>query len=335
MQLSILDDTIKGTGDQRRGIQLNQFKAGDKLNARIIQVAASGRTILQFSGFRAVVDTFAGGREGDVIQFEVLPDEKTNNRLDQAERSTATLSNKSARSLVNKAIRLNMITEGGGARPEANKGSRLITRSISQTPQVNQPANSQAPLPIQSYNVVSSLFKRLIKTLDPLNSEARHAVGIKKPQLTKRLSSGKSTERVTMSETDRNDRSRDPAASNDYTLFNLGDCPVKMKIYGHSQRSGRDKDQIVFKAIFLLNMENTGTVRTDVLVGLNEIKVNFFVEDEDYRTLFVKALPVLRDDLSRHTDSCYCHVAVSQTKISDFMVEEGKYPDNTRFDIRA
>ena len=335
MQLSIIDETVKGTGDQRRGIQLNQFKAGDKLDARIVKIASSGRTLLQFSGFRAVVDAFAGGREGDVIQFEVLPDENTKSRLNQAEKSTATLSNKSTNLLINKAVRLNMVNEAGGARTEANKGSRLITRSVSQTPPVTQSTNTQAPLPVQSFNIVSSLFKRLIKTLEPLRSEATPTIGSKKPQVTKRLSSGRSTDRAPMIETDRSDRLRDTEINNTYTLFNLGDCPVKMKIYDHSLRSGRDKDQIILKAIFLLNMEYTGAVRTDVLMGTNKIKVNFFVENEDYRTKFAEALPVLRDDLSRHTERCYCHVSVSQTKIHDFMVEEGKNPVNTHFDIRA
>jgi hypothetical protein len=82
-------------------------------------------------------------------------------------------------------------------------------------------------------------------------------------------------------------------------------------------------------------MEFTGTVRTDVLMGTNEINVNFFVENEDYRTQFVKALPGLTDELSRLVEHCYCRVAVSQTKIHDFLIEEGNYPDRTRFDIQA
>lgn len=335
MQLSILDNTIKGAGNQRRGINLNQFKAGDKLDARIVQIASSGRTVLQFSGFRAVVDTFAGGREGDVIQFEVLPDEKPKSRHDQAGRSSATLSTKSAKPPMNKAVRLNMITEAVSSRPEAHKASRLIPKSISQTPQITQPTNSQTSLPAQSFNIVSTLFIRFIKTWEPLRSEKTQSVSIKKAPLTKGLSLEKPADRSTIIETDRFDRSRDAATHSDYTLFNLGDYPVKMKIYGHSPRSAMDKDQLLFKAIFLLNMEYTGTVRTDVLMGTNEIKVDFFVENEDYRIKFVKALPGLTDDLSRLIEHCYCRVAVSQTKIHDFLIEEGNDPDSSRFDVQA
>jgi len=343
MQLSIIDDTHTTPGDKRRGVDLTQFKAGDKLEARIVRIASSGRTVLQFVGFKAVVDRLAGAREGDVMRFEVLPDEKPATRFVQTDRSSTALSNKStgapgqnAGPQFNKIVRLNPLTDTSALRGKGNETSILMSKPVSQAPAFTLASTTQATLPAHSFEIVSTWFRRFQKNRQfPGRSGEPRLPSDTKTKFFKGLSIEKSAERPGMVEPEYVDRPREPHSSAGYSIFHLGDWPVKMKIYGFPPENRTDKDKNYFKAIFLLNFEYTGAVRADIQMKGNEINVGFFVESEDCRTDFAKALPELRAALSPLARHCYCHVTVSPVKIHDFLSEEGDYPDNPRFDIRA
>jgi Flagellar hook-length control protein FliK len=343
MQLSTLDNTLKAPADQPKGVDLTQFKVGDRLEARIVQISSSGRTILQFSGFRAVVDRLSGGREGDVMQFEVLPDEKAASGHDQIRRPSTAISAKSPGTpgqnggpQNSKIVRLNALPEAGGSRGNAKEIALLTSKPVSQAPPFTLSTTTQATLPAHAFEIVSTWFRRFRKSrqLPSRDGQARSPI-LEKPELTKGLSQAKTAERPGMLEPDRVDRPRELHSLSGYNAFHLGNWPVKMKIYGPSPGRRTDTEQIFFKAIFLLNMEHTGAVRADIQMGENQIKVGFFVESEDCRAIFAAALPELSAALSSISKHCYCHVAVSPPKIHDFLQEEGHFPENPRFDIRA
>lgn len=343
MQLSILDDTLKAPADQRKGVDLTQFKAGDRLEARIVQIASSGRTVLQFAGFRAVVDRLTGGREGDVMQFEVLPDEKAASEVNQIRRPSTAIATKALGTpgqnggpQNGKVVRLNALPEAGASRGYAKEISLLTSKSVSQTPPFTLSTATQAALPAHAFEIVSTWFRRFRKSYQhPSRVVDARSPTLDKPELTKGLSQAKSAERAGMFESERADRPRESHTLPDYTSFHLGNWPVKMKIYGRPPGRRTDTDRFFFKAIFFLNMEHTGAVRTDIQMGENQIKVGFFVESEDCRAIFAAALPELSAALSPLAKHCYCQVTVSPPKIHDFLQEEGGFPENARFDIRA
>lgn len=344
MPLSISDDTLTAPPDQRKNVDLTQFKAGDRLEARILQMTSSGRTVLQFSGFRAVVDMFAGGQKGDVILFEVLPDEKPASGIDQIRKPSTTLSNVSSGThgpkggqQYSRVVRLNVLLGVGAPRGNAKEIALLTSKPISQAPPFTLTTVTQAALPAHSFEILSTWFRQLQKKGQrPWRTEETRPSILNKPDLSKRLAQTKSTERPGMFEAERVDRPRESHTVADYTAFHLGNWPVKMKIYGLPPGNPTDKHQIAFKAIFLLNLEHTGAVRADIQMGENLINVEFFVESEDCRINFSEALPELTTTLSPLAKHCYCHVSVSPPKIHEFLQEEGGgYPENACCDIRA
>jgi hypothetical protein len=124
----------------------------------------------------------------------------------------------------------------------------------------------------------------------------------------------------------------------DYTLssgFQLGRWPVKMKLYRHDPRRGGGEAQSLLTAVFLLNLEVSGTVRVDIKMGVAHMQVGFFVEDEHVRRQFEEALPILTNDLSAFTKQCYCRVEVDPAMIQDISEAEDMVIEKMRLDIRA
>jgi len=343
MQLSILDNTLKAPVDQHMGVDLTQFKAGDRLEARIVQIAFSGRTVLQFPGFRAVVDRLTGAREGDVVQFEVLPDDKTASGQDQVRRPSTAIATKSLGTRGqnegpqnNKIVRLTALPEAGAARGNGKEITILTSKPVSQAPPFILSTATQATLPAHAFKIVSTWFQRFKKSRQiPSRVGDARPPTVDKPELAKELSQAKTAERQEMFGPERADRSRTSHTLSGHSVFRLGDWPVKMKIYGRPPGRPPDIDRVFFIAVFMLNMEHTGAIRTDIQMGENQINVAFFVESEDCRSKFAAVLPELRAALSPIAKYCCCRVTVSPTKIHDFLREESCFPENPRFDIRV
>jgi len=343
MQFSILDDHLSAHADQSKSVDLTQFKVGDRIEARILQIASSGRTVLQFSGFRAVVDRLAGGREGDVIQFEVLPDEKPASGIDQT-RGPSTAPLKASDGIRgqndgqpnSKVVRLNALPGAVASRANGKETSILTPKPVSQAPPFTLATFTQAALPGQSFEIVSNWFRRFVKNHQLLwRAGETKSPTTDKQGLIRELSQTKTAERPGMFESERVDRPRESNSVAGYNAFHLGNWPVKMKIYGRPAEKRTDTHRSLLKAVFLLNLEHTGTVRADIQMGENHIKADFFVESEDCRAKFAAALPELKTILSPLAKHCCCQVTVSPPKIHNFLQEEGDFTENPRFDIRA
>ena len=91
MRLSILGETHPVQEGHRSRTGISHLKAGDILQARIIEIAASGKTVFQFDRFRAVADRPMGGHVGDVWQFEVAPEADTRPAYQQPQRAASRL----------------------------------------------------------------------------------------------------------------------------------------------------------------------------------------------------------------------------------------------------
>jgi hypothetical protein len=343
MQLSILEDTRSAPADQRRSIDISQFKAGDRLEARIVQIASSGRTVLQFSEFRAVVDRLVGGREGDVIQFEVLPDEKPTSRNEHGHRAITKQLNtptgtrgSNGGQLNSKIVRLNTLPETGVRRPNAKGPPLSAPKPISQAPPFTISTATQTTLSTHAIEIVSTWFRRFRKDRQFLERFGKgRSPALNKSEFAKEELPAKPTERSRMFESERVDRPRASQTVVGYNEFHLGNWPVRMKIYGKPPGNHADKHRLFLKAVFLLNLEHTGAVRTDIQMGENQIRVGFFVESENSRANFEKALPELTAALSPLGKHCYCHVTVSPPKIHEFLKKDEGPLEDARFDIRA
>jgi flagellar hook-length control protein FliK len=109
-----------------------------------------------------------------------------------------------------------------------------------------------------------------------------------------------------------------------------------MTLYTDISSHRADRQQPSLTAVFLLNLDHIGPIRTDMTMSQDRITVGFSVVNEDCRARFAKAMPVLNEALSPLGMHCTCQVVVSEQKIKEFLNEDGGgTPQHTRFDIRA
>jgi hypothetical protein len=118
--------------------------------------------------------------------------------------------------------------------------------------------------------------------------------------------------------------------------FYLGKSPVKMTLYKDASGHPADRQRPSLTAVFLLDLDHIGPIRTDISMSQDRIAVGFSVANEECRARFAKAMPALTEALSPLGMHCTCQVVVSEEKINDFLHEDGGgTPQHTRFAIRA
>jgi hypothetical protein len=345
MPLSILPDTSGPPVDQRQNLDLAQLKVGAILKAHIVQQEPSGRTVLHFSGFRAVVDHLTGVREGDVLLFEVLPEEENGRRQSTSRKSSDVLSIKipGTRGQTTapkniKIMRLQVLSEAGLSQTGSKAGSIVLPEPVTQALPFMLPAATDTLLSTDAFHLVAKWLRRFQKNrrLPQRAVETRPAGCSDNRNVSRESSPMPGIEHQEKPASDRSLHMREIYSTAGQSGFYLGKSPVKIIISTDASRHPADRQQPSLTAVFLLDLEYFGPIRADIQMSEDRIAVGFSVANEDCRVCFAKAMPFLTDALSPLVKHCSCQVMVSEQKINEFLHEDGGgYPQHTRFDIRA
>jgi flagellar hook-length control protein FliK len=345
MPLSILPDPPGTPVNQRSSFNLAHLKAGTILKAHIVQQELSGKTVLQFSGFRAVVDHLPGGREGDVLLFEVLPEEENGSRHSTSRKPSDVLSIKipgtrgqtSAPQSI-KILRSHVLSEAGQRQVGPEAKSIVLPEPVTQSFSFTLPAATGTPLSTDAFQLVAKWLRRFQKSRHPLqrSGETRTPPGLDNRNVSRESSSTPGIERPEKPATDRPPQLREMDAAAGPSGFYLGKSPVKMTLYKDASGHPADRQRPSLTAVFLLDLDHIGPIRTDITMSQDRITVAFSVANEECRVRFAKAMPALTEALSPLGMHFTCQVVVSEQKINDFLHEDGGgTPQHTRFAIRA
>lgn len=344
MSLSIPGQPPPSLVENRSSTGLAHFKTGDVLEARIVEITSSGRTLFQFAGFRAVSEKpVAGGQIGDVLQFVVGPDENDGAGARQDGRLANHLTQRNpgpgdARPGASNHLLLRLTAppeKALSAAPAKPSGSATSPQGIASSP-AGTPANLTALLP-SSIQALAAWIQRFDKMRPgPQRSEGRPPIAVRNclaAHLDK--ASARNFERRETMETRPLDRPGEPCGNGFAADFQLAHRPVRMKMQW-SSKGGADGDGPgLWTAVFLLNLEGNGAVRVDVKMDPDRIQVVFWVENEAGRRRLAEALPELSSALDPLATQCSLHVAVSPGKILDFEGGEETLPKSARLDVRA
>ncbi len=345
MPLSILPDPPGAIVDQRNSFNLAHLKAGTLLKAHIVQQELSGKTVLQFFGFRAIVDHLPGGREGDVLLFEVLPEEENGSRHSTLRKPSDVLSIKipgtrgqaSAPQSI-KILRSHVLSEAGPRQVGPEAKSIVLPEPVTQSFSFTLPAATGTPLSTDAFQLVAKWLRRFQKSRHLLqrSGETRTPPGLDNRSVFRESSPTPAMERPEKPATDRTPQLRGMYAAAGQSGFYLGKSPVKMTLYKDASGHPADRQRPLLTAVFLLDLDHIGPIRTDINMSQDRITVGFSVANEECRARFAKAMPALTEALSPLGIHCTCQVVVSEQKINDFLHEDGGgTPQHTRFDIRA
>jgi hypothetical protein len=346
MSFSILPDPLGTIVDQRNSFNPAHLKAGTILKAHIVQPELSGKTVLQFSGFRAVVDHLPGGREGDVLLFEVLPDEESGGRHSTLRKPSDVLSFKipgtrgqtSAPQSI-KILRSHGLLEAGQRQVGNEAKSIVLPEPVTQSSSFTLPAATGTPLSTDAFQLVAKWLRRFQKSRHLLQRSGETRTpppGLDNRNVSRESSSTPGIERPEKPATDRPPQLREMDAAAGPSGFYLGKSPVKMTLYKDASDHPADRQRPSLTAVFLLDLDHIGPIRTDITMSQDRITVGFSVANEECRARFEKAMPALTEALSPLGMHFTCQVVVSEQKINDFLHEDGGgTPQHTRFAIRA
>ena len=344
MRVSIRRETLPTAEGGRSNAGVVKLKAGDLLQARIVEITASGKTVFQFDGFRAVAGSRVDGQIGDIWQFEVVSDMKAQSDLSQQRHNSANLTPSlggprisNAVSQSNISLRLIPLLGKHGAFESSNNAPASSLRTTSSggaIPVTPPPLSSQVSQPVQ---IIWTWLQQMRNAM-PWSGEIEARSPLKQWKL--QMEAREKTSPQLLDHTDpadlkKIDRPGEPWHHIMSTGFQLGQRRVKMNLYRRS--SGREENEIpsVLRAVFLLSHEDTGTMRVDIRMGAEHIQVSIFVEDEDTRSRFDAGLPVLTNTLSALAKRCYCHVAVDASKTQEGYEEQIIIPEAMRLNIQA
>ncbi len=343
MPLSILPELSSLFNDRSSAAQLDQVKTGDRLKARIVKISPSGRTVLQFPGFRAVSEKPVGRRVGEIVQFQVLPDAEDEGAKPAVNRASVwkpqpvpILRQGQTDVRFTRLLRLNALPDTAPPSASGKAAAAPLPQHGDQVASGRLLSGSPETATLKSFQIISKWFHRL--------REDRQVSGKMKTRLSSaREGQGggrdtsvlKSPKPHGWSEPDRTDRAGESPPAIDIGSLHLGHRPIRMSVYDGNSGSRETLPQPMFKAVFLLDLETTGPVRTDIEMSADHIDVCFFVASQALRDRLARALPDLQDALSGFTARCFCQVAVSKQKISAFMREEGERQDNAGVAVKA
>lgn len=343
MQLSILPDPSSLVGDRSSHGRLDQVKTGDHIKARIVKISPTGRTVLQFAGFRAVSDRPVGERVGEIVHFEVLPDAESSRGKPAIDRScvgrTHSLPNPRQGQTATRftsPLRLNAVTDTPSPATSAKEAPSPQAQDGGQLANANLSSGSAETATLKSFQIISKWFHRLRKDRPVDGKMKAHPSSARDEQGgSLERSALKGTKSHERAEPERADRAGESTSAIDITSLHMGHRPVRLKIYDDHSGRREDIQQLSVKAVFLLDLDATGPVRTDINMRADHIDVRFFVASQKFRGHLARALPDLRAALSAISPRCSCQVAVSRQKISAFMREEDERADHSGLTIKA
>lgn len=343
MQLSILPDTTTNIERRPKGVDLKRLKTGMRLEARIIAILPSGKTLLQFPGFRAATETPVKGRVGGRLLFEILPDAEDNEGRQLSDKapgkSLPGANGTRGQSVLlhhNRVVRLMTLPEAGPRRTSAKASAPSTPKSVTQSPLNTLPATDPKASPGQSIHILGAWIKRFRKTLQRPSSviPKGFSPSVKAEACRGHLSQNPAT-LPGRNETEYSERKGASPGVAGLSGFYLDGQPVKARFSWNMPEEREGAYQPVFEAVFLLDLEHTGSVRVDIQMAEKQIKISFFVESEQCRSRFAEALPELRTALSPLSRQSSCTVDVSPRKINDFMQGTDGFSQTARFHARA
>jgi hypothetical protein len=346
MQVSIGGESLSAAEGHRSDAGVGHLRAGDLLQARIVEIRPSGKTVFQFDGFRAVAKGPVGGQIGDVWQFEVVPDANEQSDRSQYRQTSANLTQTTTGPRISNAVPQGSIT----LRLLSLLGKHTVFESSKDTPatlpRTASPgtAISAAPSPltgpiVQPVQILSTWLQQM-RDVVPLSG----GIGAKSTLKRSKIPTD-TPEKTSPQLIDRSDptdsKKIDPSAETwNHVLssgLRLDQRRVKMCLYRRFSDGGDDEASRWLKAVFLLNMgEESGAVRIDIKLGPEVIQVGILVEDEDARRRFAAGLPALTDTLSALTKRCYCRVAIDASKTQEgYEAQPTIIPETMRLDIQV
>ena len=343
MQLSILPDTATSIERRPKGVDLTRLKTGARLEARIIAILPSGKTLLQFPGFRAATETPVKGRVGGRLLFEILPDAEDNQGRQPSDKAPGKslpgangARGQSALLHHNRVVRLMTLPEAGLRRTSAKAGTPSTPKSVTQSPSNTLPVTDPNASHGQSIHILGAWIKRFRKTLQRSSFviPKRFSPSVKAEAYRGHLPQNPAT-LPGRNETEYADRKGAPPGVAGLSGFYLDGRPVKAKFSWNMPEKRGDAHQPAFKAVFLLDLEHTGPVRVDIQMAEKQINITFFVESEQCRSRFAEALPELKTALSPLARQSSCTVDVSPRRINDFMQGTDGFSQAVRFHARA
>ena len=175
-------------------------------------------------------------------------------------------------------------------------------------------------MPMVSMGILTKWLQRLLKNGAPLlrSDKPTHSGG---------HSSLKTIKNPGMTEMVRGEHPAEQSQSVAITGLHINDRPVRFSIYPDKPGNPKNKRIPVLRAVFLVKLDKTGAVRTDIRMEAERIAVGFYVENEWCRRYFAEALPDLARGLSDLVRTCSFSVTVSPRKILAFEQEDqGKTP---------
>ncbi len=344
MRVSICRETLSTAEGGRSNASVVNLKAGGLLQARIVEITASGKTVFQFDGFRAVAGRRVEGQIGDIWQFEVLRDMNAQSDRSQQRHSAANPAQPVGRPRISNAVSQSSISlrliplSGKHDAFESSKNapatSLRMTFSGVAIPVTPPGLSSQVLQPVQ----VLWTWLQQMRDAMPWSGEIGAKSTLKQWKLqteAREKASPQLLDHPDPADLKKVDRSGEPWHHIMSGGFQLGQRRIKMNLYRRSSGREANAPPNLLKAVFLLDLENAGAMRVDIKMGAEHIQVGIFVKDEDTRSRFSAGLPALTNALSALSKQCYCHVAVDASKIQEGYEEQLVIPEAVRLNIQA
>ena len=107
----------------------------------------------------------------------------------------------------------------------------------------------------------------------------------------------------------------------------------KLKVFYSKKRKGGTDEG--FKMSLLLEMKNTGPVRTDFFLLNRQLKITFYLGDHRIEKAILAHEDSMRDALAEHFSSVMLNVVVSEKKVENFDVEHLSTEGTNLIDLRV
>ena len=343
MQPVLSNGTAAVSGMPGHPFDVTRCRPGDRLVARIIDIAPSGRTALSLAGVKAVATQPFGGRAGTLVLLEVLskspqtpsPSKADNPSIQPTAGRQATVFEIVVRQNA-KTVRLTVcLRAGAGHSPFSDKPPAPPPPNGSYYPSLNMLGIIQTGPPERCLQMAAAWLNALHRSLpNPKVPGAADRTEGHRPAAPTSLVFARQKEVLEAPEAKGAEQPQNTAEA----CCAAGcrqDGIVRFRLKRGAGRSVKGARQNDLEAVFLLSLERLGAVRTDLRMGRKTISVVFFVESEACRRRFAEALPGLEKDLSRGEGSCRCRVAVSPRKIEALLREPDRFGAGTAFEARV
>jgi len=107
----------------------------------------------------------------------------------------------------------------------------------------------------------------------------------------------------------------------------------KLKIFYSRKRKSRTNEG--FKMSLLLQMENTGAVRTDFFLLDKQLKITFYLNDQKIEKIIHTHADSIKTALAEHFSRVLLNVVVSERKVEDFEIEHLLTENRGLIDLRV